>query len=145
MAVTKGPASITVTIGHSRRMTFETNSQNPISYFEMPFDSHTTGPVTLALNGRSTIGPEIGGACGEREVSTGASCPRLFYLTEPFSFLGVPECCCHSSLSFGRVERGQVRGSSDALSVVVGALDVFLAGKTGERGCVLLSTPDQMP
>jgi hypothetical protein len=101
MAVTKGPASITVTIGHSRRMTFETNSQNPISYFEMPFDSHTTGPVTLALNGRSTIGPEIGGACEETKVSAGASCPRFFYLTQPPSFLGVHECCCHPCLSFG--------------------------------------------
>jgi hypothetical protein len=64
--------------------------------------------VTLALNGRSAIGPEIGpeigDTCGERKVSAGASCPGIFYLTEPSSFPGVPECCCHSSLSFGCVE-----------------------------------------
>jgi glucan endo-1,3-alpha-glucosidase len=59
MAVTTGLATITVTIGDSRRMTFETNSRSRLSYFEVPFDSHTTGAVVLALNGRTTSGPQI--------------------------------------------------------------------------------------
>lgn len=70
MAVTKGLASITVTIGNSRRVTFETNSQNPVSYFEVPIDRHTTGPVLLALNGRTTTGAEIVAGCDESEVSS---------------------------------------------------------------------------
>ncbi|KAK4153837.1 glycoside hydrolase [Chaetomidium leptoderma] len=72
MAVTKGFARITVTIGESRRMTFETNSRNPLSYFEVPFDSHTTGPVLLALDGRTTSGPEIEGRCEEGKTSLNA-------------------------------------------------------------------------
>ncbi len=59
MAVTTGLASITVTIGDSRRMTFETNSQSRLSYFEVPFDRQNTGAVVLGLNGKTTRGPEI--------------------------------------------------------------------------------------
>ncbi|KAL2162356.1 hypothetical protein VTH06DRAFT_7269 [Thermothelomyces fergusii] len=59
MAVTKGPACITVAVGNSRRLTFETSSYNPVSYFELPFDCYTSGPVLLTLNGETTIGPEI--------------------------------------------------------------------------------------
>lgn len=69
MAVTKGFASITVTIGDSRRVTFETNSRSPLSYFEVPFDIHNTGAVTLALNGRTTRGPDISAAREESNVS----------------------------------------------------------------------------
>jgi glucan endo-1,3-alpha-glucosidase len=50
-------------------MTFETDSRNPVSYFELPFDSLTTGPVSLTLNGRTTVGPEIKAACDDGNVS----------------------------------------------------------------------------
>lgn len=69
MAVTRGLASITVTVGDSHRMTFETNSRDTVSYFEVPFNSHTTGPVWLDLNGRVAEGPEIRGDCEQKKVS----------------------------------------------------------------------------
>jgi glucan endo-1,3-alpha-glucosidase len=77
MAVTKGLASVTVTIGNSRRMTFETNSRSPLSYFEVPFDRHTTGPVMLTLNGRTTTGAEIRTGCEDSVVGTLAKHKRL--------------------------------------------------------------------
>jgi glucan endo-1,3-alpha-glucosidase len=60
-------------IGSSRRMTFETNSRNPVSYFELPFDSVTIGPVSLTLNGRTTVGREIQAACDHGNVSAAHS------------------------------------------------------------------------
>lgn len=69
MSVTRGPASITVAIGDLREMTFRTQSHSPVSYFEMPFDSNTTGPVLVTLNGRTTIGPEITPKSGDEKVS----------------------------------------------------------------------------
>ncbi|KAH6842599.1 glycoside hydrolase family 71 protein [Chaetomium sp. MPI-CAGE-AT-0009] len=59
MAVTKGFACITVTIGSACRVTFETRSRNPVSYFEVPYDNRTTGPVSLTLDGNTVTGPEI--------------------------------------------------------------------------------------
>ncbi|KAJ4287068.1 hypothetical protein N0V88_007762 [Collariella sp. IMI 366227] len=59
MAVTRGSALITLTIGDFCRMTLETRSRSPLSYFEVPFDSHAVGPVVLALNGKATTGPAI--------------------------------------------------------------------------------------
>jgi len=50
-------------------MSFDINSPNPVSYFEVPFDQHTTGAVTLSLNGRMTSGPEITDGFGESKVS----------------------------------------------------------------------------
>ena len=67
MAVTTGLAYVSVTIGDSR-MTFETNSRSPLSYFEMPFDSHNAGAVSLTLNGKTTTGPEIRVARGQNNV-----------------------------------------------------------------------------
>lgn len=71
MAVTRGPASITATIGDSREMTFRTHwhSWSPLSYFEMPFDSQTTGPVQITLNGKTTRGPAIGNESDHESVS----------------------------------------------------------------------------
>ncbi|KAK4133767.1 glycoside hydrolase family 71 protein [Trichocladium antarcticum] len=74
MAVTRGPASITATIGESREMTFRTHwhSWSPLSYFEMPFDSQTTGPVQITLNGKTTIGPAIGNESDHESASLNA-------------------------------------------------------------------------
>ncbi|KAK4145665.1 glycoside hydrolase [Dichotomopilus funicola] len=59
LAVTKNPARITLEIGHTCRMVFETRSRNPVSYFEVPFDEYTTGVVSLSLGNKTTVGPEI--------------------------------------------------------------------------------------
>jgi glucan endo-1,3-alpha-glucosidase len=69
MAVTKGPASLTVTVGDSLRMSFDISSPSPVSYFEVPFDRYTTGVVTLTLNGRWTKGPEIRDGSQDSKVS----------------------------------------------------------------------------
>ena len=73
MAVTRGPASVTVSIGESQMMTFRTHGQSPISYFEMPFDSQTTGAVEITLNGKTTKGPEITGEIENEAVSDNIS------------------------------------------------------------------------
>ena len=72
MAVTTGLAYVTVTIGDSR-MTFETNSRSPLSYFEAPLDRHHTGAVSLTLNGKTTTGPEIGDVRGQNNVRPGSN------------------------------------------------------------------------
>ncbi|KAK4118909.1 glycoside hydrolase family 71 protein [Parathielavia appendiculata] len=69
MAVTRSLARINIAIGTSRRMTFETDSRSRVSYFELPFDSLTTGTVTLTLNGKTAVGPEIKGTCEGGNVS----------------------------------------------------------------------------
>ncbi|KAK3294952.1 glycoside hydrolase family 71 protein [Chaetomium fimeti] len=69
MAVTKGVACITVTIGNACRVTFETTSRNPVSYFEVPYDHRITGPVSLTLNGKTAVGPEIEVWHGNGKVS----------------------------------------------------------------------------
>ncbi len=51
-------------------MTFEPNSCKPLSYFEMPFDRHNTGAVSLTLNGKTTTGPEIGVVGDQNNVRT---------------------------------------------------------------------------
>lgn len=71
MAVTKGAACVTVTVGNACRVTFETRSQNPVSYFEVPYDNRTTGPVSLMLDGKTAIGPKIEAWHGHRKVSYG--------------------------------------------------------------------------
>ncbi|KAK4095914.1 glycoside hydrolase family 71 protein [Parathielavia hyrcaniae] len=72
MAVTRSLVRITIAIGTSRRMTFETDSRNPVSYFELPFDGLTTGTVTLTLNGTSAVGPEIKRTCEDGKTSLNA-------------------------------------------------------------------------
>ncbi|KAL2265944.1 hypothetical protein VTJ83DRAFT_5296 [Remersonia thermophila] len=72
MAVTKGPASIEVSIGDSRRMTLKTTGTSPLSYFELPFSRSTTGPVGLALNGKRVVGPEITNGPANGKVSLNA-------------------------------------------------------------------------
>ncbi|KAK4112910.1 glycoside hydrolase family 71 protein [Canariomyces notabilis] len=72
MAVTKGAASITVAIGKSYKVVFETQEQDPISYFEVPFGSHTTGAVVISMNGKSTVGPEITDGAGDCNASLNA-------------------------------------------------------------------------
>jgi glucan endo-1,3-alpha-glucosidase len=71
MAVTKGVACIKVTVGNACRVTFETTSQNPVSYFEVPYDNRTTGPVSLTLDGKTVIGPKIEAWHGNWKVSYG--------------------------------------------------------------------------
>ncbi|KAH6617236.1 glycoside hydrolase family 71 protein [Chaetomium tenue] len=72
MAVTKGVASITITAGNACRVTFETTSQSPVSYFEVPYNNRTTGPVTLALDGKTATGPEIRPCHGTGKASLNA-------------------------------------------------------------------------
>lgn len=50
-------------------MTFETTSRSPLSYFEVPLDKNTTGPVMLTLNGRTTTGAEIRAGRDDGEVN----------------------------------------------------------------------------
>jgi glucan endo-1,3-alpha-glucosidase len=74
MSVTKEPVSIVVQIGDSTRMIFETNGKKLLSYFEVPFDNSTTGPVVLSVNGESTTGPEISqNRSADEEVSAAAT------------------------------------------------------------------------
>jgi hypothetical protein len=70
MAVTKSAASITVEIGKSCKVVFDTQEHDPISYFEVPFDSHTTGAVVISMNEKSTVGPEITDGAGDCNVSS---------------------------------------------------------------------------
>ncbi|GAB1316196.1 Glycoside hydrolase [Madurella fahalii] len=59
VTLTRGAASVTVTIGEFRKMTLETQKREPIVYFEVPYGSHATGPVTITLNDRTTTRPAI--------------------------------------------------------------------------------------
>ncbi|KAK3375934.1 glycoside hydrolase [Lasiosphaeria ovina] len=71
MAATKGTISVTVAIG-GRKTTFEAKSETGVSYFEMPFDCRTLGPVTITLNGITTEGPPITNECHEGQVNFNA-------------------------------------------------------------------------
>ncbi|KAK3316639.1 glycoside hydrolase [Apodospora peruviana] len=62
MVVSRGPGAVVVTIG-DQKYTFNIYGSTPLSYFEIPFDCNSTGPVTLSLNGKTTWGPEITNSC----------------------------------------------------------------------------------
>ncbi|KAK0702854.1 glycoside hydrolase [Apiosordaria backusii] len=64
MALVKVPTNITVAIG-SRWKSVGTRTDSPLSYFEIPFDGSATGPVTLAMNGKTVEGPPISNECHE--------------------------------------------------------------------------------
>lgn len=97
MAITRDPAFIRVAIGECREMTFRTHNGSPISYFEMPFDSHTTGAVEMTLNGRTTRGPEIMCESGCEKVSPQAmSCESFPWLNQ--ATVVFAQCCCHPGL-----------------------------------------------
>ncbi|KAL2129258.1 hypothetical protein VTI74DRAFT_8012 [Chaetomium olivicolor] len=72
MAITREAAVISLAIGDSCKMTFETSCPSPVSYFEVPFGRHTTGPVVLSLNDRTTTGPEIRSDCEDEMASLNA-------------------------------------------------------------------------
>ncbi|KAB5582809.1 glycoside hydrolase [Coniochaeta sp. 2T2.1] len=59
MTATNGQKSVTVDIGGNAQ-TF--NTQNGLSYFEMPFNGRA-GPVTVKLNGKAKTGPAINNGC----------------------------------------------------------------------------------
>lgn len=69
MALVKVPTNITVAIG-SRWKSVGTRIDSPLSYFEIPFDGSATGPVTIAMNGKTVEGPPITNECHEGRVST---------------------------------------------------------------------------
>ncbi|KAK1754285.1 glycoside hydrolase [Echria macrotheca] len=62
IAVTKHKSSLAVSIGETTRH-FETDDQRRISYFEVPFDSSTVGPVRITLNEKASDGPAITNDC----------------------------------------------------------------------------------
>lgn len=64
MVLAKVPTTVTVAIG-SRWKSFGTRTDSPLSYFEIPFDSNSTGPVTIAMNGKTKEGPAITSECVE--------------------------------------------------------------------------------
>jgi len=56
MTITDGLCPLTVSIG-DQSWYFEAGCQGHVSYFEVPFNSWTVGPVSATLNGKLTHGP----------------------------------------------------------------------------------------
>lgn len=62
LAITKEPTTVTISIGDSSQE-FETHQRlGHVSLFEVPFEGRT-GPVQLALNGKSAAGTAISDVC----------------------------------------------------------------------------------
>ncbi|KAK3401772.1 glycoside hydrolase [Sordaria brevicollis] len=64
VAITKEENTVTVTLGDGQPREFQTVRGS--SYFEIPFDETTLGPVRLQLNGQVTEGPEIHCNCEDK-------------------------------------------------------------------------------
>lgn len=63
---------MTVVIG-DLEWSFETKRRSSVSYFEVPFDHATTGPVRITLDGKTVEGPAIVNECCHGEVSVATS------------------------------------------------------------------------
>jgi hypothetical protein len=68
VALTTGLRQLTVAIGQ-RVWYFQTNLNSRVSYFEVPFDGWTVGPVRVALNHKFVDGPPIVNECYDGEVA----------------------------------------------------------------------------
>ena len=90
VTITRGPGSLSVAVGDVEKK-FGINGKPPVSYFEVPFDVSTTGPVRLTLNGRTTYGPPITNECHYGQVRAAVS----QYHEEMLICLGHLQPCRH--------------------------------------------------
>lgn len=77
VAITKEENTVTVTLGDGKPREFQTARGS--SYFEIPFDENTLGPVRLRLNGQVTEGPDIHCNCEDKvSFNSNFSSPTLY-------------------------------------------------------------------